>query len=242
MAKSILEKEDRTINQLAGDIRRSLKRQDIKYLEDYKGEKCPVNYVPPLDLLRHSYCEELISEAKEIRERIAEFKHKCQQVGDKMYEVLMAEDEISDSSKGGFRMGMFDKSAYVDFKMDTVEEIDKAMLSKAEAHKEKFVQEMKDKLDGKIAEDEMFILDMMNDAFETSGGSIDPRIRTKLNRYRSRVDNKNFQKFLDYYNEAFDLRHTKRYEKFVERDDQNKEQSIILTYTKVDPKDPEDDE
>nr|BDD47016.1 hypothetical protein 11 [Balneolaceae bacterium] len=219
----------RTLAQRAGKFRAKLTREGVEYLEDHKGQKVPVAYVPPIDMLKHFACEELMADAQELVEALARFKGKCQQMGDELYEQLMAEEEIREKSVGGFRLNNFDKSKYIDFKMDTVQVVDSEQLAIAKEYKDRFIKEEAGEMSNVISE-------LLNLAFETSDGNIDPRRGRALNKYRSRIKNKNFHKFLDHYNQAFDINHTKRYERFLYRDEQGEEQSIVLSYTKVDPK------
>lgn len=225
----------RSLAQRAGKFRAKLTREGVEYLKDHKGQKVPVAYIPPIDMLKHFACEELMAEAVELLESLALFKGKCQQMGDEMYEALMAEELIRDKSVGGFRLQNFDRSKYIDFKMDTVQVVDSEQLAIAKEYKDRFITEEAGEMSGVIS-------DLLNLAFETSDGNIDPRRGRALNKYRSRIKNKNFHKFLDHYNQAFDINHTKRYERFLYRDEQGEEQSIVLSYTKVAPKVEDNDE
>lgn len=228
-------KKPRTIAQRAGVYRAQLKRKGVEVIKDHKGQDVPVDYVPAIDILKHFACEELMAEAAELHRKLAAFKGKCQQVGDEIYEQLMAEEEIREKSVGGFRLNNFDKSKYVDFKMDTVQVIDSEQLQIAKEYKDRFIKEEAGELSAVIT-------DLLNLAFETSEGRIDPRRGRALNKLRGRIKNKHFRKFLDHYNQAFDINHTKRYERFIYRDDQGEEQSILLTYSRVRPEEPDADE
>lgn len=218
----------RTLAQRAGVYRTKLKRSGIENLEDFKGNEVPVEYVPVPDLLKHFLAEELINEAIELRNKLAEFKAKCQEVGDELHEKLMEEDEINPNSKGGFRCQSFNLDKYVDFKIDTVQVVNEEEITKAKHYKNLFLEEKYGDLDPVMVE-------MMNEVFENSKGKIDPRIGNRFNKYRSRVKNKNFDKFLDHFNMAFDINHTKRYERFMVRNEQGEYDSIVLTYSKLNP-------
>ena len=228
MATKTKKKKKRTLAQRAGVYRTKLKRQGVESIRDHKGKDVPVDYVPALDMLKHFVTEELIAEARELEHQLAAFKAKCQGIGDEMYDQLMAEEEIRDRSVGGFRLSNFDKSKTIDFKMDTVQSVDSEQLAIAKKYKDAFIEEESGQMSSVIS-------DLLNLAFETSDGKIDPRRGRALNKYRSRIKNKNFRKFLDHYNAAFDLTYTKRYEKFSVRNDQGEYDSIVLTYSRVDP-------
>lgn len=229
MAKTTIKKpKQRTIAQRAGTYRAALKRQGVEYITDHRGKDVPVEYVPALDLLKHFTTEDLLAEAMQLQQALAGFKSKCQGIGDEMYDQLMAEEEIRDKSVGGFRLTNFDKSKFIDFKMDTVQSVDSEQLAIAKEYKNRFIEEEAGQMSEVMSE-------LMNLAFETSDGKIDPRRGRALNKYRTRIKNKNFRKFLDHYNAAFELSYTKRYEKFMIRNDQGEYDSIILTYSRILP-------
>lgn len=222
-----------SIAQRAGVYRAALTRKGVKTMTDYKGQEVPVAYVPAMDMVKHYITEEIIEEAKELQQRLAEFKAKCQAQGDDLYERLMEENEIRETSVGGFTLTNFDKSKKVEFKMGTIETVLEEEIAIAKKFKDKFVEEITESVPDK--ETQSIILEMMNMAFERSNGKIDPRRRSELNKYRERVTNKNFRKFLDHYNKAFDLNHTKRFEMFKERNNQGEYESILLTYSSLEP-------
>lgn len=227
-----MSKKKQTIGQQAGIYRRKLKKRGIDHLKDYKGQEVPVDYIPPLELVKHFQAEELIDEAKDLQDKLAAFKTKCQQIGDDLHERMMEENDIRESSVGGFTVANFDKSRKVEFKMDTVQVVDSEQLAVAKEYKDRFIADEA----GQVSE---VISDLLNLAFETSDGKIDPRRGRALNKYRDRIKNKNFRKFLDHYNQAFELNYTKRFERFQERDDQGEYNSILLTYSSLKPKNEE---
>lgn len=224
----------RTLAQRAGVYRSKLKRAGVETLKDHKGNEVPVDYVPALDLLKHMICEELIQESKGLQAELAAFKAKCQNLGDNLYDRMMEEEDIRPNSVGGFRLNNFEKSLYVDFKMDTVQVVDDEQIALAKEYKDKFVEEAYGNVDP-------VMMEILNEVFENTKGKVDPRLGQRLNKYRSRVKNKSFRNFLDHFNQAFDINHTKRYEKFMERNDQGEYDSILLTYSKLSPEKSEDE-
>lgn len=224
-----------TIAQQAGYTVRKLKNRGIKTLKDHWGREVPVDYVPAIDLLKHFAALEMIEEAKQIAQRLARFKFMVQQQGDELYEQLMSENEIRGESVGGFTLATFDKTFKVLFKMDSVQEKIPEELKIAEKHWEDFMQErFGDKL-----EENAWLLDMVDELLHNTKKEVDLRQIGKLNRMRSKIKNKHYNKFLTHLNQAFDTRHTKRYEMFQTKNNQGEYDSIILTYASLEPEDPE---
>jgi len=231
------EEKTLTIAQQAGYARRKLKNRDIEYLVDHKGLKVPINYVDDIDILKHWETIQIIERAKELREELAKFKGRCQQVGDELYDQLMREDEIRGQSVGGFTMATFDKEMKVLFKMDTVQVKIPEELTKAEDYWNRFLEDYYGDQDDKDA----LMIELVNELLHNTKDQIDLRNIGRLNRLGSKIDNKLYYKFLKHLNQAYDTNHTKRYEQFQERNAQGEYDSIVLTYTRVDPKAPEDE-
>lgn len=220
-----------TIAQQAGRARASLKRKGIKTLKDYQGKDVPVEYIPNLDLLKHFTCVELIEEAEQFKLELQKFKAKCQNIGDELYAQLMEENEIRESSVGGFTLSAFDKSQRVLFKMDSVKEKNPEQLTLAGEYWNRFMQTEYPDTDPK----QHFLYSVVNELVFNAKDEIDPGLVNLMNKYGERVKNSNYKKFLNHLNQAYDLRHTKRYEQFEKRDDQGKYKGVILTYTRLDP-------
>lgn len=221
-------KKKKTLAQEAGYIRRRLKNKGVEMMKDHKGQDVPVDYIPPLDLLKHEHAESLVNEARELHNHMADFKARCQTIADDLHDRLLAEDEIREHSVGGFTLNDFGKNVRVKFKIDSVQEVDEERLEVAKAYKDKFIQDEAGDMSKAITE-------LLNYAFERESGRIDPRRGRALNKLRSRIKNKNFRKFLDEYNAAFDIRHTKRYEMFQVLNDQGEWDTISLTYSRISP-------
>ncbi|MEX1120897.1 MAG: DUF3164 family protein [Balneolales bacterium] len=223
--------KNKTIAQQAGYARRTLKRKGIESLPDYTGRDVPIDYVPNLDLLRHFRCIELLEEAEALRTELRKFKAKCQDIGDEMYVQLMEENEIRDSSVGGFTMGTFDKTQRVLFRMDSVKDKNHEQLTLAGKYWNRFMEDEYPDTDPK----QHFLYSVVNDLVFNAKEEIDTGLINVMNKYGDRMKNKYFKKFLEHLNQAYDLRHTKRYEIFEKRDGQGKYKSVLLTYSKVDP-------
>lgn len=226
--------KQRTIAQDAGSARGALKRKGIKSLKDYNGREVPVDYVPDIDLIKHFKTLELMEKAEGLRKQLREFKAECQEAGDHMYERLMEENEIRDTSVGGFTLATFDKKERIVFRMDSVKDKNQEEIDMAGKCWEKFMQDEYPDLDPK----QHFLYSIVNELVFNTKDEIDTGLINVLNRYGQRIDNKYYQEFLRHLNQAFDLRHTKRYEVFEKKDKQGKYKAVILTYAKLDPLEP----
>jgi hypothetical protein len=225
------EKKPLTLAQRAGYAKRKLKNRDIDFLKDHRGKKVPVEYVPDIDLVKHFAAIEIIKEAQELAGQIAAFKGRVQEAGDELYEQLMDENEIRDRSVGGFTLSTFDKALKVIYAMDSVQEKIPEELKIAEANWEKFLEdEFGDDLK-RVA----WLIDLVDDLLHNNKEEVDLRQLGKLNRLAGKIQNKHYDAFLEHLNQAYDTRHTKRYEQFKRRNEQNEYESIVLTYSSLPP-------
>lgn len=225
------ESKPRTIAQEAGSARGALKRKGIKTLKDYNNRDVPVDYIPDLDIIKHFKTIELMEEAEAIKSTLQAFKAKCQEIGDDMYERLMAENEIKKTSVGGFTLSTFDKESHILFRMDSIKDKNQEEIDMAgECWKEFMKDEFPD-----LDPNQHFLASIVNELVFNTKDEIDTGLINILNRYGQKIDNKYYQKFLGHLNQAFDLRHTKRYEVFQNKNNQGKYKSVILSYAKVDP-------
>lgn len=232
------EEKTLTIAQKAGYARRKLRNRGIEFLEDHRDKQVPIEYVPDIDVVKHAEALEIIDRAEELAAELAEFKHEVQEKGDELYNQLMAENEIREQSVGGFTLATFDKELKVIYAMDTVQVKIKEELKVAEEHWKKFLEdEFGEDLD-RVG----WLLDLVDELLHNTKEEVDMRQIGKLNRMRKKIDNKHYNNFLDHLNQAYDTQHTKRYEQFKYRNEQGEYDSILLTYSRIDPRDPEEKE
>lgn len=217
-----------TINQQAAVIRRQLKKQGITTLRDGAGQDVPLDYIPSTDILKHGKAIALVARAKELHKLLQEFRTECQQTGDDLYEMMMAEEEISAKSVGGFVLTDFEKQVKIKFRMDTRTSINESELAMAKHFKDQYLAEHEGAIPAEV-------LSLVNMVFERDDQKIDVNRIRPLNRMRNQVKSKNFHRFLDHYNQAIETEHTKRFETFHEKDAQGEWESIILSYTRIKP-------
>lgn len=227
-------KKNRTIAQQAGTIRRKLKKQGIETLTDYKGNEVPLEYVPNIDLVEHQAVTELHQEALELRQRMEVLKGKVQSQGDAIYTQRMQEAGLDPKSQKGFTRKSFDGKLSIKFTKPPKYTIDEVEREISQEYKKKWLQDEA----GAIPE---YYLELVTSLMEARDGNVDQAQLSELNKMRDKIPNKNFRAMVDHFNKCLKPYYAKRYEQFIERDDQNKEQSIILSYSDVDPKLPTDD-
>lgn len=226
--------EERTLTlaQRAGYARRRLKNRGITTLTDHHEAEVPLKYVPDIDLLKHAETLEILERAEALARELAAFKFEVQKKGDELHRQLMKEDEVRDNSVGGFTLATFNKSLKVIYAVDSVQVKIPEQLKMAQESWKNFL----DDYYGDKDEKDRLMIEMVNELLHNQKDQIDLRNIGRLNRMGSKIKNKNYHKFLDHLNQAYDTEHTKRYEQFKKRTDQGDFDSVVLTYSSIDPR------
>ncbi len=224
----------RTIAQQAGTARRKLKRQGIEFLTDYKGTDVPIDYVPNIDLLEHYNTMELLEEARSIREQLEAFKAKVQTTGDEIYTQMLAEAGV-DSPNKNFTLSTFNKGMKIIFKRPPKYTQDEKELAISREFKKKWLEDEAENVPE-------YIIDLVVSLLESKDGNIDQAQISELNKMTQKIRNKNFRKMVEHFNKSLDAYYAKRYEQFLYKDNQGKEQSIVMNYADAEPRQPEQQE
>jgi len=218
----------RSIAQQAGIIRRRLKKQGITSITDYKGNEVPLEYVPNIDLIEHQSVTDLHAEAAELLERLQAFKGKVQSQGDSIYEQRMQEAGLDPKSQKGFTRTTFDKLLSIKFTRPPKYTRDDVELAIAQEYKRKWLRD-----EANAVPD--YYMELVANLMESRDGNVDQAQLSELNKMREKIPNKNFRKMVDHFNQCLKPYYAKRYEQFIARDTQGKEQTVILSYSDVEP-------
>lgn len=218
-----------TIAQQAGLIRRRLKRQGIETIKDHEENDVPLAYVPNIKLVEDATTRELIAEAKEILQRIREFKARVQDQGDAIYGKVLEEEGLSAKQVKNFHISSLDKSMRIVYKRPPKYTQDEKELAISREYKKKWLQ---DEADNAVPD---YIIDLVTSLIESRDGNIDQAQISELNKMTEKIRNKNFRAMVKHFNRSLEAYYAKRYEHFIERDEQGQDQSYVLTYAKADP-------
>lgn len=221
-------KKSRTIAQQAGMARRRLKKEGVEFIEDYKGVAVPLDYVPDIDLVEHFLTLQLIAEAKEIKTKLQEFKYKVQSQGDQLYHQMLADHNVESKEIKNFSLSTLNKKLKIRFTRPPHYTHDEKQLAISRDYKTKFLMDVAGDVDA-------YVVNLIEELLENSTGDIDPAKKSKLNQLATKIKNKNFLKMVDHYNQSLDAYYAKRYEQFLEKDEQGQENGIIMTYASLSP-------
>lgn len=217
----------RTIAQQAGIARRSLKRQGVEFLTDYKGTDVPLEYVPNIALVEHYITQELLNQARQIRKDLENFKARVQGQGDDIYMKILAEAGVESPNKN-FSLTNFDKSERIVFKRPPKYTQDEKELAISREFKKAWLKD-------ESASTPDYIIDLVTSLIESKDGNIDQAQISELNKMREKIRNKNFRKMVDHFNKSLSAYYAKRYEQFLFKDEQGRDQSIVMNYADADP-------
>jgi len=205
-------------------------KQNTKTWTDEKGNQVPAQYVPTYDKKKTYAARKLSKEARQLQERIMKFKNRFQQVVDELYSEFIERFDIDQTTrKGNFTFTSFDGNIKVEVDVNELIRFEDDKVQAAHAK----LQDFKNRLT--INDEQEFIIQIINRAFETSNGQLDARKVLDLTKYRKTIKGKENSRL---YNEAMDLLEqsitrpdSKRYMRIYEKDKDGKYQPIVLNFS-----------
>lgn len=224
-------KKKRSIAQQAASARRKLKTKGVEFLTDYKGNDVPIDYVPNIDLLEHFITLETLQKAKELKASLAEFKHNIQTDGDSLHLQRLKEGGVNNKEVKNYSLTTFDRKEKVEIKRPPKYTMDETELAICREYKKKWIAD-------ESGQATPYLIEMVTELIETKDGDIDRDQIGTLNKMVDKVKNKNFTKMVKHFNNSMEPYYAKRYERFIYRDGQGKEQTIVLTYASLHPQAP----
>lgn len=197
--------------------------------KDEKGNNVPAKYVPKFDKLKTYRANKLAKEAKQLQKRIIDFKQRFKEITDEVFEEFVKQYEIERTDhKGNFTFKTFDGRIKVEVDVNDLIRFEDEKIQAAH-------EKLKQFLDNAMGDEENFLRELVNDAFETSNGQLDARRVLHLTKYRKQIKGKKNSRL---YNEAMDLLEeaitrpdSKKYMRIYEKDEDGQFQPIVLNFS-----------
>ena len=164
----------------------------------------------------------LITVAKDINERLTEFKQHSFETMDTLHDLLKEYSERNDEGKGNFKI------EFENFKV-TYNKQGKGSYDERATEAEKYIFDF---IESRYSGDEgtkEFILSLL----ERKKGELDPDNIQKLYKYEGKFNDPNFSKACELFRESYQYNHSKDYIRFYEKDERGKWQNILLQFSAV---------
>ena len=164
----------------------------------------------------------LITVAKDINERLTEFKQHSFETMDTLYDLLKEYSGRHAGGKGNFSV------EFENFKVDYSRQ-GRGSYDERATEAEKYIFDF---IESRYSEDEgtkEFILSLL----ERKKGELDPDNIQKLYKYESKFADPNFSKACELFRESYQYNHSKDYIRFYEKDEHGKWQNILLQFSAI---------
>ena len=164
----------------------------------------------------------LITVAKDINERLTEFKQHSFETMDTLYDLLKEYSGRHAGGKGDFKI------EFENFKV-TYSRQGRGSYDERATEAEKYIFDF---IESRYSGDEgtkEFILSLL----ERKKGELDPDNIQKLYKYESKFADPNFSKACELFRESYQYNHSKDYIRFYEKDKHGKWQNILLQFSAI---------
>jgi len=204
-------------------------KQNTKTWTDEQGNQVPTRYLTKYDKVRHKRAQQLAKEAKSLQQRMVKFKDWFDQLAEEVYKTFLENYGLDrNDRKGNFTFMSFDGQIKVEVDVNQLIRFDDNLIQAAHA-------KLKEFLNNALGDQEEFMSELINNAFETSSGQLDAKRVLHLTKYRQKIKGKENHRL---YNEAMDLLEqsitrpdSKRYMRIYEKDKDGKYQPIVLNFS-----------
>ena len=164
----------------------------------------------------------LITVAKDINERLTEFKQHSFETMDTLHELLKEYSGRHDEGKGNFKI------EFENFKV-AYNKQGKGSYDERATEAEKYIFDFIESRYSGDGGTKEFILSLL----ERKKGELDPDNIQKLYKYESKFNDPNFSRACELFRESYQYRHSKDYIRFYEKDERGQWKNILLQFSAV---------
>lgn len=148
---------------------------------DESGTEIPYNRTTAAERLREKYAFALLSEAETISQKAAAFKTKITEIVQEVIDAAREENAVKLEGKGNYTWYNFNRTIKIEVNVNEQISFDELTIESA---KEKLMELIRQNITG-----DDFIITLVEDAFQTSRGKLDPKKILGLRRHTERIRN-----------------------------------------------------
>ncbi len=193
---------------------------------DEAGTRIPYNRTTKSERLMERKSWQLLKEAERISRIVASFKTLVKEASEEVYALYMSEKNIGKPQKGNFTWYNFDRSIKIEVSINERITFDDLTIT---ATREKLDQFLEANIESKVD----FVKDLVNEAFKTSRGQLDPKKVLGLTRYRSKINDVTFHEALNLIESAVRRPESKTYYRVWSKDEEGKYQAVELNFSNI---------
>lgn len=197
-----------------------------KLWRDEAGIKIPYSRVTKTERLMENKADTILRSAKSLNQKLKEFKELITKACDDVWISYIEGKDLKTTPKGNFTWYNFDRSVKIEVSISELIKFDDMAIMSAKELLFQF-------LDETIESKHDFVRDIIQDAFQTSKGKLDPRKILGLVKYKSRVKHPKFDQACELIMSGQSRPNSKRYHRIWEKNEEGKYEAIELNFSNI---------
>jgi hypothetical protein len=192
---------------------------------DESGMSIPLSRITGLERKTESSISRIYKDAKALSEKLEEFKSTVKKLMLDIYDKSLTKAGVdSKKGKGNFTAFSFDRSIKVIAAIQDRIDFDSTLIEAAQIKLNKYLKEQLGGVDP-------FVQQLINSAFEKTGGELDTKKVLSLLKYKTRSNSVKFQEAMDLINRSIRRPDSKQYFRVFERDENGEYHLINLNFS-----------
>lgn len=200
-----------------------------KFWIDESGTQIPYNRTTTSERMKERYAFKLLTEAEKINTQLGSFKELMTKIVDEVIEAARKENNVKLEGKGNYTWYNFNRSIKIEVNVNEAIKFDEITIESA---KEKLMGLIRTNISG-----DDFIISIVEDAFQTSRGKLDPRKILGLRKHTERINNKELKKeweaVMKLIDQSISRPSSKSYFKVWKIDEEGKYQPVELNFSSI---------
>lgn len=194
---------------------------------DESGQQIPYNRTTPNERMKERLAYKILTEAETINQRLISFKELISEVVEEVIEAARKENAVKLEGKGNYTWYNFNRTIKIEVNVQEAIKFDELTIESA---REKLMDLIRTNISG-----DDFIISIVEDAFQTSRGKLDPRKILGLRKHTERINNKELKKewesVMKLIDKSISRPTSKSYFKVWKLDEEGKYQGVELNFS-----------
>lgn len=210
------------------EIKVNHQKSSEAFWTDETGNKTQYNRLYKHEKLMEKSANKLFTSALKIHDTMKAFKEDLEAICMEVYDQYLADKNIEKvgKGKGNFTWFNFDRSIKIEVSISERITFDHMGINSCKSLLNEFLDE---NLNSKIE----VLKDMVNDAFNTSKGNLDPKKVMNLLRYEGKIKDEKFQKAMELLKDSIRRPDSKTYFRIWAKDSKGGYQNIDLNFSSL---------
>ncbi len=191
------------------------------------GKDIPADRIKDSEKIKEKHAKKIIKMATELSKKLEDLKVYIAVASQEVIEEVALEKNLeAGDKKGNLRWHNFDKSIRIENSVNQKIVFDDGKIALAKDLLDNFLNE-------KLSSSDVWVKDIIVDAFSTTRGNMDTRKVMSLFKYQSKINDPMFQKSLELIADAIDRPSSKIYSRVYVRNEAGEYENINLNFSSL---------